>query len=284
MGGRGPDSSRFSSQSKGSSWGKPDSPEKTAGTFHLEKRTTYRQVFESTPEKNMQDETSILIGEGSSLPGDTRRKGSGYDKVASDHTIRPLSREQLAQVLTAARSFVPPPGWFEGVTPWQVVEFLELTGVAPMVLCKAATKNLRSAPDLVDGRLHVRFTRHKKSGLAGEQDLPVVTLEDPAAQWIPPLIRRFHNHPWTTMHLYRLVSMVGQAAGIPLSARILRHTCGVRIAAAGDMALVCDWLNCSVATAVDYLRLARAHDPRFLALARGSPARPPGVPSSPGAA
>lgn len=229
-------------------------------------------------------EIDIPKGEGSSLPAGRVRRGSRYDAEASDHTIRPLSREQYARVLASAKVFTPSPGSFEGLTPWEIIEFLELTGMAPIVLCRPQKWNLRSAPDLPDGTLHVRFTRHKKKGISGETDLPVVTLDDPGARWIPAFIDRAVRRPFSLRTLHRVVSAVGRAAGIPLSARTLRHTCGVRIAKSGDIGLVCAWLNCSPVTAAHYLRIAGAHDPRFLALARGPPARPPGALSSPSAA
>lgn len=164
-------------------------------------------------------EIDIPKGEGSSLPAGRVRRGSRYDAEASDHTIRPLSREQYARVLASAKVFTPSPGSFEGLTPWEIIEFLELTGMAPIVLCRPQKWNLRSAPDLPDGTLHVRFTRHKKKGISGETDLPVVTLDDPGARWIPAFIDRAVRRPFSLRTLHRVVSAVGRAAGIPLSAR-----------------------------------------------------------------
>lgn len=221
-------------------------------------------------------------GEG---PSRAPRRGSRYDRVASAHTVRGIDPQDLEQLRVAARAYRPRPGHWEGVEPWWVFEFLELTGVAPVVLAQAPRFNLRCEADPSDGRLHVRFTRHKKHGIAGEQDLPVVTLDDPGATWIPQLVARFRARPYSPQWVGELLRAIGAEAGVPCSARALRHTCGIRVGSdSRDPAVVQAWLNCSALQAVQYVRVSSSRDPRVLALSRGANGRPlaPGVSPSPG--
>jgi hypothetical protein len=213
----------------------------------------------------------------------TRRRGSAYDREISAETTRHLSDEEYGRALDAARSFHHPT-WFPDLDAAQVIEFVYLTGAHPAVLAQAQGHQLRAAVE-TDGVLHVRWTRPKKRGMAGEMDLPVAAASDPAAVWIPDLVAQLRARPYTTQHLSTLLRLVGAEAGVPLSFRALRHTCGVRIARESrDPSAVVAWLNCSLEVATrHYLRLASSRDPRFLALARGTNGRPaPGASPSPG--
>ncbi len=217
----------------------------------------------------------------------TRRRGRGYDREISAHTVRGIDPQDLARLRAVAHAYVAPPGHWEGIEPWWVFEFLELTGCAPIVLARAPRFNLRCEPDPADGRLHVRFTRHKKRGIPGEQDLPVVTLADPGAVWIPQLVARFRARPYSVQWVGQLLRDIGEAAGVACSARALRHTCGIRVGGdSRDPAVVQAWLNCSAVQAVQYVRVSSSRDPRVLALARdwGQQLSAPGASLSPGGA
>ncbi|HZY71378.1 MAG TPA: hypothetical protein VFF67_10435 [Thermoplasmata archaeon] len=212
----------------------------------------------------------------------TRRRRHRYSKRSAAHTVRAIDPPDMERIRAAARRYVPPPGWFEGIVPWQVVDLLELAGFVPEVLCHPDVWHLRAVPE-DDGRLHLRFTRHKKEGGTGEMDLPVVMLDHPDARWIPALIERFRERPITRQHLGRMLAQISELAGVPFSSRSLRHTCGVRVAfESRDAASVTAWLGCSYAIATKhYLRLATSRDPRFLALSRGANGRSPSPGASP---
>ncbi len=188
-----------------------------------------------------------------------------YDRARSVHTTLHLDEGDLDRIREVAKSFKHE-GWYGGVDPYQVVEFLQLTGAHPVVLAKPDRFRLRS--QLRGAHLHVLWERPKKSGMAATMDLPVVRGENPAAHWIPSFIDSLRTRPYTTAYLNRLLREVGATAGVPLSARRLRHTCGVRVARKSrDIATVIAWLNCSKATAADYLRVASGDDPRMLEVA-----------------
>lgn len=205
---------------------------------------------------------------------------TGYDRARSAHTTRGISTDQLAAVREAARSFQHP-AWFAEINAGQLVEFLYLTACHPSVVAHPARHHLRYEAR-VDGCLHVLWTRPKKRGLAGETDLPIAVLGSPEARWIPRFIDTLRARSYEEHHLARLLRSIGKLAGVPLSARVLRHTRGVDVAQRSrDPAMVAFWLNCSVGVAAQYLRLSGSSDPRALALAAGrDPSlRAPGAPS-----
>ena len=192
---------------------------------------------------------------------------TGYDRARSAHTTRGISIEQLAAVREAARAFQHP-AWFAEINPAQLVEFLYLTACHPAVVAHPARHHLRY--DSLGDVLHVRWTRPKKTGLAGECDLPIAMLGSPAARWIPRFIDALKVHSYEEHHLARLLRSIGKLAGVPLSARVLRHTRAIEVSRrTRDPALVAYWLNCSPAVAAQYLRVSGSSDPRLLALADG---------------
>ena len=189
-----------------------------------------------------------------------------YDREGSKHTTLHLEDpREMDLVREAARNFRHE-GWYENLRALPLVEFLYLTGAHPIVLAQPVRFNLRSK---VEGSyLHVLWERPKKSGIAASMDLPVAREASETANWIPAFISAVVARPYSTVVSNRLLREVGVAAGVPLSARRLRHTCGVRIARKSrDIATVCAWLNCSKSVAADYLRIGSATDPRMLELA-----------------
>jgi integrase len=158
------------------------------------------------------------------------------------------------------------PRWFKELDAAKLIEFLYLTGAHPAVIANPETYRLRS--ELRGAYLHVLWERPKKKGMAATMDLPVVRAESPVVKWLPEFIESAKVRPYTTAYLNRLLREVGKKAGVPLSARRMRHTCGVRVARKSrDIATVCAWLNCSKSTAADYLRVASSSDPRMLEVA-----------------
>lgn len=211
---------------------------------------------------------------------------SGYDRTASAHTVHALTPLQLDQVRAAARSFLHET-WFAETNPAQLLEFLYLTACHPDVLARPVRAQLRSSPE-VDGTLHVRWTRPKKRGMRGEMDLPIAELGSEEAEWIPRFIERTRAHPYTRQWIWKLLKLIGEKAGVPVSPRTIRHTRGVDVGReTRDPGTVGWWLNCSPEVAQDYLRVSGSSDPRILRLAvrrnpspSGSSLRPPpGAPS-----
>ena len=105
---------------------------------------------------------------------------------------------------------------------------------------------------------------------------PATSTKDPAderkvrqaGRGIPALFASVRSRPYSRAFQNRLLREIGVAAGVPLSARRLRHACGVRIARKSrDLWTVCAWLNCSKAVAAECLRVRSANDPRMLELA-----------------
>jgi hypothetical protein len=189
----------------------------------------------------------------------------GYDSERSKHTIASLGDEALGRVREAARTFSHP-GWYEGIDAGHLVEFLVLSGAHPSVLADPVGHGLRA--EARKAHLHVLWDRPKKRGIAAAMDLPLVRLGTPEAEWIPSFIESVRARPYTTVYLNRLLREIGEKAGVPISARTLRHTCGVRVGRkTRDIATVLRWLNCSKANAAEYLRVATSDDPRMLEVA-----------------
>lgn len=196
-----------------------------------------------------------------------------YDRDRSAHTIVAITETQLEQFLETARAFRHET-WFRDVNAGELVEFLYLTGAHPIVIADPVRSQLRATAE-PDGFLHVRWSRAKKRGMKAEMDLPIATLEHPAARWIPRFIVRTRERPYSTRRINDLFLLLSKLSGIPVSPRTLRHTQGVDTARKSrDPAVVAWRLNCSVGTAYQYLRVAGSSDPRILALALGSDVSP----------
>lgn len=190
-----------------------------------------------------------------------------YDREASEVTTQWIPDREFEKVEAAAADFSQN-GWFPGVDPLHFVKFAARIGLHPAVL--ARPEQYRLSYERKGGRLFVSFYRPKKrGGMKAAQELNICSLEKPEATWIPEFIDGWKARPYSTQHINRYLHALGEAAGVPLSMRRFRHTCGVRVArkSKGDLGAVVAWLNCSPTTAAAYLRVARSDDPRMAEIA-----------------
>ncbi len=194
-----------------------------------------------------------------------RRTRKQRDADQSKHTVRWIMDSDLDHLMATAKGFKHE-GWYENISPDLLIEFAYLTGCHPIVLANPTYYDLRS--QVVGKHLHVLWSRPKKTGLAASMDLPLAEVKTSRAKWIPEFIHSLHQHTYTTQHINRMLREIGKKAGVPVSMRTLRHTCGVRIARESrDIAVVCWWLNVTPRVAAMYLRLSSSSDPRMLEMA-----------------
>ena len=175
-----------------------------------------------------------------------------------------LSEEEWTKTRAVAEGFKDDRGWFGDWNALHIVLFLERTGAHPEVLARAKQHHLEVVAE--KGYLWVRWSRPKKKGMAATCNLPAWK-DIPENRWVFSFVQYAIENPRSLFFHYQLLRAVGDKAGIHLTARRLRHLCGVHVARdTRDINVVTQWLNCTLRTALAYIRIG-GNDPRMLAVA-----------------